>query len=200
MSLIYGYSKTISDNKALGLAYERLAISCGKNGEMANDAMKKANSASYRARKADEAAVGAAKAAKAGDIKTFTGEIEITHYGNPRTVKPFRTGIILLGIITNGNPNGGDTVQYDFYDITGNKHISTIHGRQKYRILKSSDDVSNIQDVYTSLKPCSISINLKGKDIKSNKPSKPVKLKITIQYIELSGGVSEIEKNGMLGM
>ena len=193
MSLIYGYSKTISDNKALELAYERLAISCSKNGEMANDAMKKANSASYRARKADEAA-------RAGDIKTFTGEIEITHYGNPRTVKPFRTGIILLGIITNGNPNGGDTVQYDFYDITGNKHISTIHGRQKYRILKSSDDVSNIQYVYTSLKPCSISINLKGKDIKSNKPSKPVKLKITIQYIELSGGVSEIERNGMLGM
>ena len=193
MSLIYGYSKTISDNKALELAYERLAISCSKNGEMAKDAMKKANSASYRARKANEAA-------RAGDIKTFTGEIEITHYGNPRTVKPFRTGIILLGIITNGNPNGGDTVQYDFYDITGNKHISTIHGRQKYRILKSSDDVSNIQDVYTSLKPCSISINLKGKDIKSNKPSKPVKLKITIQYIELSGGVSEIERNGMLGM
>ena len=106
----------------------------------------------------------------------------------------------MLGIITNGNPNSGDTVHYDFYNITGNRHIATIQGRQKYRILKSSDDISNIQDVYTSLKPCSISINLKGKDIKTNKPSKPVKLKVTIQYIELSGGVSEIERNGMFGM
>ena len=188
MSLIYGYSKTISDNKALELAYERLAISCGKNGEMANDAMKKANSASYRARKADEASSNV--------IKTFTGEIEFTHYGNPKTLKPFRTGIVLLGIITNGNPNTGDTVQYDFYDITGNKHISTIQGKQKYKILKSSaeDSSNNIQDTYTSLSSCSISISLKGKDIKVNKPSKPVKLKITIQYIELSSGVSEIEK------
>ena len=59
MSLIYGYSKTINDTpitKALELAYERLTISCDKNGVIANEAMKKANSASYRARKADEAA------------------------------------------------------------------------------------------------------------------------------------------------
>ena len=185
MSLIYGYSKSINDTpitKALELAYGRLAISCGKNGVVANDAMKKANSASYRARKADEAAK------ECSSVKTFTGEIEITHYGSPKTLKPFRTGIVLLGIITNGNPNTGDTVQYDFYDITGNKHVSTIQGKQKYKILKSSDDNSNtqsIQDTYTSLSPCSISISLKGKDTKVNKPSKPVKLKITIQYIEL---------------
>ena len=174
MSLIYGYSKTISDYKALELAYGRLAISCGKNGVVANDAMKKANSASYRARKANEAV------AKCNNIKTFTVEIEITHYGSPKTVKP-------LGIITNGNPNTGDTVQYDFYDITGNKHVSTIQGKQKYKILKSSaeDSSNNIQDTYTSLSSCSISISLKGKDTKVNKPSKPVKLKITIQYIEL---------------
>ena len=191
MSLIYGYSKSINDTpitKALELAYGRLAISCGKNGVVANDAMKKANSASYRARKADEAASNV--------IKTFTVEIEITHYGSPKTVKPFRTGIVLLGIITNGNPNTGDTVQYDFYDITGNKHISTIQGKQKYKILKSSaeDSSNNIQDTYTSLSSCSISISLKGKDIKVNKPNKPVKLKIIIQYIELSSGVSKIEK------
>ena len=191
MSLIYGYSKSINDTpitKALELAYGRLAISCSKNGVVANDAMKKANSASYRARKADEAASNV--------IKTFTVEIEITHYGSPKTVKPFRTGIVLLGIITNGNPNTGDTVQYDFYDITGNKHISTIQGKQKYKILKSSaeDSSNNIQDTYTSLSSCSISISLKGKDIKVNKPNKPVKLKIIIQYIELSSGVSKIEK------
>ena len=193
MSLIYGYSKTINDTpitKALELAYERLTISCDKNGVIANEAMKKANSASYRARKADEAAK------ECSSVKTFTGEIEITHYGSPKTLKPFRTGIVLLGIITNGNPNTGDTVQYDFYDITGNKHVSTIQGKQKYKILKSSaeDSSNNIQDTYTSLSSCSISISLKGKDIKVNKPSKPVKLKITIQYIELSSGVSEIEK------
>ena len=191
MSLIYGYSKSINDTpitKALELAYGRLAISCGKNGVVANDAMKKANSASYRARKADEAASNV--------IKTFTVEIEITHYGSPKTVRPFRTGIVLLGIITNGNPNTGDTVQYDFYDITGNKHVSTIQGKQKYKILKSSaeDSSNNIQDTYTSLSSCSISISLKGKDIKVNKPNKPVKLKIIIQYIELSSGVSKIEK------
>ena len=50
------------------------------------------------------------------------------------------------------------------------------------------DENTNIQDTHTSLSPCSISISLKGKDAKVNKPSKPVKLKITIQYIELSGG------------
>ena len=186
MSLIYGYSKTISNNKALELAYERLAISCGKNGKMANDAMKKANSASYRARKADES--------KCNNIKTFTGEIEFTHYGNPKTLKTFKRGIVLLGIATNGNPNSGDTVLYDFYDITGSKHISSIQGKQGYKILKNPDDIPNTQNTHTSLVPCSILSSLKGKDIKTNKPSKPVKLIVTIQYIELSGGISEIEK------
>ena len=56
------------------------------------------------------------------------------------------------------------------------------------------DENTNIQDTHTSLSPCSISISLKGKDPKVNKPSKPVKLKITIQYIELSSGVSEVER------
>ena len=191
MSLIYGYSKTINDTpvtKALELAYGRLAISCGKNGVIANDAMKKANSASYRARKADEAT------SKCNNIKTFTGEIEFTHYGNPKTLKTFKRGIVLLGIATNGNPNSGDTVLYDFYDITGSKHISSIQGKQGYKILKNPDDIPNTQNTHTSLVPCSILSSLKGKDIKTNKPSKPVKLKIIIQYIELSGGVSEVEK------
>ena len=112
----------------------------------------------------------------------------------------------MLGIVTKADPNSstsGDTVYYDFYDITGNKHIANIQGRQKYKILKNSDDassdISNIQDVYTSLRPCSISVNLMGKDSKTNKPNKPVKLEVIIQYIELSGGVSEIEHNGMFG-
>ena len=189
MSLIYGYSKSINDTpitKALELAYGRLAISCGKNGVVANDAMKKANSASYRARKADEASSNV--------IKTFTGEIEFTHYGNPKTLKTFKGGIVLLGITSIGNPNSGDTVLYDFYDVTGSKHISSIQGKQGYKILKSSSDIPNTQNTHTSLVPCSILSSLKGKDIKTNKPSKPVKLKIIIQYIELSGGVSEIEK------
>ena len=155
MSLIYGYSKpktsanalcsAINTYDALQLAYKKLAITCSENGnaaaKAAAEAMKKANSASYRARKADEAA------------------------------------------------------------ITGNKHITNIQGRQKYKILKDSDDsdISNIQDVYTSLRPCSVSVNLMGKNSKTNKPNKPVKLKVIIQYIELSGGVSEIEHNGPFG-
>ena len=186
MSLIYGYSKTISDNKALELAYGRLAISCGKNGVIANDAMKKANSASYRARKADES--------KCNNIKTFTGEIEFTHYGNPKTLKTFKGGIVLLGFAINGKPNSGDTVFYDFYDISGSKHISNIQEKQKYKILENPDDIPNTQNTHTSLVPCSILTSLKGKDIKTNKPSKPVKLTVTIQYIELSSGISEIEK------
>ena len=161
---------------------------------VANDAMKKANSASYRARKADETA------SKCNNIKTFTGEIEFTHYGNPKTLKTFKRGIVLLGIATSGNPNSGDTVLYDFYDITGSKHISTIQGKQGYKILEKPDDIPNTQNTHTSLIPCSILASLKGKDIKTNKPSNPVKLKVTIQYIELSGGVSEIEKNGTFGM
>ena len=189
MSLIYGYSKTISDNKALELAYGRLAISCGKNGVIANDAMKKANSASYRARKADEAASKCNN-----NIKTFTGEIEFTHYGNPKTLKTFKGGIVLLGIAINGKPNSGDTVFYDFYDISGSKHISNIQEKQKYKILENPNDIPNTQNTHTSLVPCSILSSLKGKDIKTNKPSKPVKLTVTIQYIELSSGISEIEK------
>ena len=205
MSLLYGYtnksnepniSSAINTYDALQLAYKKLAISCNKNGDAAAEAMIKANSASYRARKADEAVKSCS------NIKTFTREIEITHYGNPKTLKTFKKGIVLLGIVTKANPNNDESkfgINYDFYDITGNKHIAVIQGRQKYKILKDSDDVSNIQDVHTSLRPCSISINLMGKDTKSNKPNKPIKLEVIIQYIELSGGVSEIEHNGMFG-
>ena len=84
MSLIYGYS-----NK-----YEKLLISCEEN---ANKAIKKANSASYRARMASE------QAEQCNKVKTFSGEVEFTRYGEPKTVKPFRTGIVLLGISTKGD-------------------------------------------------------------------------------------------------
>ena len=185
MSLLYGYSKSnesnissaISTYDELQLAYKKLAISCNKNGDAAAEAMKKANSASYRARKADEAAADAAKSCS--NIKMFTRKIEITRYGNPKTLKTFKKGIVLLGIVTKANPNNDVSkfgINYDFYDITGNKHIAVIQGRQKYKILKDSDDVSNIQGVHTSLRPCSISINLMGKDTKYNKPNKPIKL------------------------
>ena len=159
--------------------------------------MKKANSASYRARKADEAA------RECSAIKTFTTKIEISSYGNPKTIMTFKKGIVLLGIVTKDHSNNSASkfsINYDFYNITGNKHIAVIQGRQKYKILKDEDLVSNIQDVYTNLKPCSISINLMGKDTKSNKPSKPIKLKIIIQYIELSGSFNQIEHNGMFGL
>ena len=194
MSLLFGYSKPQSepqDFESLQLAYKRLAVTCN---EKSDEAMKKANSASYRARKADEAA------RECSAIKTFTVKIEISSYGNPKTIKTFRKGIVLLGIVTKDDSNNDASkfsINYDFYDITGNKHIAVIQGRQKYKILKDDDSVSNIQDVYTNLKPCSISINLMGKDTKSNKPSKPIKLEIIIQYVELSGSFNKIEYSGL---
>ena len=189
MSLLFGYSEKSEpqDFESLQLAYKRLAVTCN---EKSDEAMKKANSASYRARKADEAA------RECSAIKTFTVKIEISSYGNPKTIKTFRKGIVLLGIVTKSDTSNF-SINYDFYDITGNKHIAVIQGRQKYKILTDSDSVSNIQDVYTNLRPCSISINLMGKDTKSNKPSKPIKLEIIIQYIELSGSFNKIEYSGL---
>ena len=177
MSLIYGYS-----NK-----YERLLISCGEN---ANKAIKKANSASYIARMASERAEQASK--QCNEVKTFSGEIEFTRYGEPKTVRPFRTGIVLLGISTKGDTNNGDSVFYDFYDITGSKHISSIQGKNGYKILERSSDIPHTQNTHTSLIPCTIVASLKGKNALVNKPTKSVKLSITIQYLELSGGISEL--------
>ena len=170
MSLIYGYSNRL----------EKFLISCEEN---SNEAMKKANSASYRARMASE---------QCNKVKTFSGEIEFTRYGEPKTVRPFRTGIVLLGISTSGSTNNGDSVLYDFYDISGGKHISSIKGKTGYKILEKSSDIPNTQDTHTSLIPCSIVASLKGKNALVNKPTKSVKLSITIQYLELAGGISEL--------
>ena len=175
MSLIYGYS-----NK-----YERLLISCEEN---SNKAIKKANSASYRARMASEAGEQCNK------VKTSSIEIEFSRYGEPKIVKPFRTGIVLLGISTKGDTNNGDSVFYDFYDITGSKHISSIQGKNGYKILERSSDIPHTQNTHTSLIPCSIVASLKGKNALVNKPTKSVKLSVTIQYLELSGGISELGK------
>ena len=178
MSLIYGHS-----NK-----FEKFFDLCE---ESSSKAMKKANSASYRARMTSEKLD---ESLKCNNIKTFTAEIEFTRYGNPRTVRPFKTGIVLLGISTKGSTNNGDSVFYDFYDITGSKHMSTIQGRSGYKILEKSSDIPNTQDTHTSLIPCSIVTSLKGKNSLVNKPTNPVKLLVTIQFLELSGGISELEK------
>ena len=175
MSLIYGYSNRL----------EKFLIPCE---ESSNEAIKKANSASYRARMASE------QAEQCNKVKTFSGEIEFTRYGEPKTVRPFRTGIVLLGISTKGDTNNGDSVFYDFYDISGGKHISSIKGKTGYKILEKSSDIPNTQDTHTSLVPCSIVASLKGKNSLVNKPAKSVKLSITIQYLELSGGISELGK------
>ena len=181
MSLIYGYSNRL----------EKFLTSCDEN---SNEAMKKANSASYRARMAGERAEKLEKSLQCNNIKTFTGEKELTRYGNPQTVRPFRTGIVLLGISTKGSTNDGDSIFYDFYDITGSKHISSIQGKSGYKILEKSSDIPNTQDTHTSLIPCSIVASLKGKNPLVNKPSKSVKLLVTIQFLELSGGISELGK------
>ena len=161
MSLNYGYSNKL----------ERFLISCEEN---SSEVMKKANSASYRARMASE---------QCNKVKTFLGEIEFTRYGEPKTVRPFKTGIVLLGISTKGDTNNGDSVFYDFYDITGSKHISPIQGRAGYKILEKSSDIPNTQDTHTSLIPCSIVASLKGKNSLVNKPVKSVKLVTTIQLV-----------------
>ena len=167
MSLNYGYSNKL----------ERFLISCEEN---SSEVMKKANSASYRARMASEKLD---KSLQCNNIKTFTEEIEFTRYGEPKTVRPFKTGIVLLGISTKGSTNNGDSVFYDFYDITGSKHISPIQGRAGYKILEKSSDIPNTQDTHTSLIPCSIVASLKGKNSLVNKPVKSVKLVTTIQLV-----------------
>ena len=181
MSLIYGYSNRL----------EKFLSSCEEN---SNEAMKKANSASYRARIASEQAEKLERDRECNEIKTSTIEIEFTRYGEPKTVRPFRTGIVLLGISTKGSTNNGDSVFYDFYDITGGKHISSIQGRAGYKIVEKSSDIPNTQDTHTSLIPCSIVASLKGKNVLVNKPVKSVKLLITMQYLELAGGISELGK------
>ena len=178
MSFIYGHS---DNNDRL----EKFLFTCEEN---SNEAMKKANSASYRARMASESAD------KCNKVKTSSIEIEFTRYGEPKTVRPFRTGIVLLGISTKGTTNNGDSVFYDFYDITGSKHISPIQGKTGYKILEKSSDIPNTQDTHTSLIPCSIVASLKGKNTLVNKPNKSVKLSITIQFLELAGVISELGK------
>ena len=119
-------------------------------------------------------------------IKTFETDITISEYGSPKTVKEFNTGIVLLGIVTKGSRSISKEVKvnYDFYDALGNKHISTIHG-SGYKLIKDVTHITNIPSCHTCLVSSSISINLMGETIKQTKPSKPIKLTILIQYIEL---------------
>ena len=120
-------------------------------------------------------------------IKTYETDITISGYGTPKTVKEFDSGIVLLGIVTRGGRSSKDLivkVNYDFYDVTGNKHISTIHG-SGYKLIKNIGSITNIPSCHTCLDPSSISINLMGETIKETKPSKPIKLTILIQYIDL---------------
>ena len=121
-------------------------------------------------------------------IKTFETDITISEYGSPKTVKEFNSGIVLLGIVTKGSRAVSSKdlkVNYDFYDAMGNKHISTIHG-SGYKFIKDVTHITNIPSCHTCLVSSSISINLMGETIKQTKPSKPIKLTILIQYIELS--------------
>ena len=216
MSLIYGYddqalSNASKANEVLQLAYEKLtlaSLACVENdkinAEAIAKALSKASSASYKSRKvgevADEALVLAKRSADrcdgSGNIQTFTTTMEFDQYGKQRIVKTFRTGIVLLGIVTKaikdstGYHHTG-MAYYAFYDVTGSVHMAEIRSRQgNYDVInKDSDErVLNIQDVYTCLKRCTIAINLLGKD-KASKPAKPVKRNITIQYIELSPNV-----------
>ena len=64
-------------------------------------------------------------------IKTFIGEIEFQNYGNPKMLKAFRKGIVLLGISSRSSKNTDpkDTVVYGFYDTSGGRHLSVIQGK-----------------------------------------------------------------------
>ena len=134
ISLLFGYTND----------YKKWIDACN---EKSAAAMRKANSAAYRARKADENCNG---------VKTATTKMVIGNYGEPKTVKVFKRGIILLGIVTKADPNVDVSkfiINYDFYDITGDKHVAVIQGKQKYKIITDEDNVSNVQDVHTNLKP-----------------------------------------------
>ena len=118
-------------------------------------------------------------------IKTYETNITISNYGTPKTVNTFENGVVLLGVVTKGNRGDKNLkVNYDFYDITGNKHISTIQGGG-YKLIKNIGSITNIPSCHTCLSPSSISINLMGETTKENKPSKPIKLSVIIQYVEL---------------
>lgn len=130
--------------------------------------------------------------------KTFIGKIEFQNYGNPKMLKAFKKGIVLLGISTRSSKNIDlkDTVVYGFYDASGSKHLSAIQGKH-YKVIEKAEDIPSTLNAQTSLVPCSILASLKGVDIKVNKPIESVILKVTIQYIELqtySTYVSSIRK------
>ena len=195
MSLTFGYDiyKQRINKKVLRLAKEltQAKLACAKNDKMHDEtiakALSKANSASYKSRKVGEVANEALALAKSNNIKTFTTTMLFNQYGKPAVVKSFKTGIVLLGIETKAIEGSAGKAYYDFYDITGSDHIAEIksqHGNYNVINKDSVDSVLNIQNVYTCPMRCTIVINLLGKD-KTSKPTKPVKLGITVQYIEL---------------
>ena len=151
-------------------------------------ALSKANSASYRSRKAGEAANEALSLAKSNSIKIFTTTMLFNEYGKPRVVMTFKTGIVLLGIETKSNEVVDGKTHYDFYDITGSNHMEKINNPNNIVNVNDNESITNIQSVYRCPIPSTILVNLVGKG-KSNKPSKTVKLNISIQYIELNENI-----------
>ena len=151
--------------------------------QMIAKALSKVNSASYRSRKADEVANEALALAQSNSIKTFTTTMLFDEYGKPRFVMTLKTGIVLLGIKSKSDEVVDGRTRYAFYDITGSDHMADINNPNDIIDTDDNESIFNIQSVYTCPKPSTILVNLVGKG-KSNKPSKTVKLDISIQYIE----------------
>ena len=177
MSLIYGYDDHALDNTnaALKGAYDAYSAL-----QVAFDTIQD----SYKALSNVKRCTGS------NNIQTFTASMEFNQYNERKIVKAFKNGIVLLGIVTISSKDYPHTgmVYYDFCDPTGKIQMEEIRSRHgDYVILNedSDDKILNIQDVYTAPKPCSITIKLAAKNNNLNaKPSKPVKLNITLQYIE----------------
>lgn len=126
-----------------------------------------------------------------GTIKTYDTSVTFTKYNDHKIIKVFDKGIVLLGVITRINnsitPYAGK-VYYDFSSVNGSIQMEEIRGEYgDYVALNkySNDAVLNIKNIHTVPKPCSITTRLPPpNNIPNVKPSKPIKIHITIQYIE----------------
>ena len=128
-----------------------------------------------------------------GVIKTYDTRITFTNYNNRKIVKVFDTGIVLLGLIGRSikktQPYTG-RLHYKFCSVNGSIEIDEIRGKDfDYVALNkySSDMVLSIKDIFTAPKACSITLELPPPNSNPGlKPSNPIDIDVTIQYIKFS--------------
>ena len=128
-----------------------------------------------------------------GVIKTYDTRMTFTKYNNRKIIKVFNKGIVLLGLIGRSakavQPYTGK-LYYKFCSVSGNTQMYEIQGKDfDYVALNeySSDMVLSIKDIFTVPKACSITLELPAPNNNPTvKPSRPIDINITIQYIDFS--------------